>query len=803
MIALLQPSQRRHVHWTAIAAPFLLTLALGSAMTLSVVQSIVRSHWTNFGLPVLVTIALGGLLVGAIFGRAHWLPAPLAHLLTTVLGVAWIVNRIGPLLGPGLPSWRDQATELLIRSIMLERTFRNGGSGDDILLFIATLGIVAYVLGYLTLWMLFRRGWAWWVVLLNAAVLLINLTYASPKPPAVLFFIFVAAALLVLVHQSFQQRAVSWQAALLEYPDLLGWRVVFSGATVIAILMLLTTLLPTRISSAQVVHVWQRVRDPWVNVQARWDRAFSTINAPANAVGGGFATRSLTLSGARTLGNALVMEVKSARFDYWRATAYDRYDGSLSWLNTTGDLARATLGLDSAERARTPIAANAEIPVPDTLERKVLTQTFTLHQDSAIATLFAATQPISASVPLLVEHTYLSNGGRAAVPNFGDVSVLAAQSSLRSGTSYTVSSLVSNAAKGSLRAAPTNYEPWVSSRYLQLPQSLPQRVRDEARRVVEAAGAKNAYDMAESIQAYLRTFPYDEKIPSPPENRDGVDYFLFDLRRGYCDYFAAAMVVMLRSQGVPARLVSGYAGGTLNPKTGRYEVRQNVAHTWPEVYFPGYGWQRFEPTPASYTAVPDRAETRQAEAARQQGNGADRLGARNGGSSENPELDELDRQYRERANQNYNLGAVQEAIRLREAEARRRTLIRGGSAGVGLAALLVVVAVVVRRGRQLGPAARAYDNVLRTARWSGLGSGEAATPVEVAARLAGRMPRQREPLHTIASAYTRERYAPAGRSAAEIEPAWRAVRWPLAGVLLSRLFDVPRWRGEPAKRRKR
>jgi hypothetical protein len=570
----------RRLHWTIYAGPVIVTALLGSVMTLSVVQSIARSNWTNFGLEALTSIAMGGLVVGAIFALLRWLPGVLAHLLGAVLGITWIVSRIGPFMGDGLVTWRDQATELLIRALIVIRLVREGGQGDDVLLFVAVLGAISYLLGYATLWLLLRHGWAWWVVLLNAGVLLINLTYASPKPPAVLFFLFMGAGLLVLVHQTYQARAQTWEAASLEYPDLLGWRVVASGALVAVVLMLMTTLLPTRITSAQIAHVWQRVREPWQTVQARWDRTFSTINAPANAVGGGFSSRSLTLTGARTLGNRLIMEVEAQNFDYWRAVAFDRYDGSLSWINTTGDLARATLGLASSEQARTPLAAGVDMPLLDTLGRRVLTQTVTLRQDLSFGTILAATQPVSVTLPILVEHTYLPTDG-SAIANFSDTSYISSQRPLRAGTTYTVASMVPAVSRESLRATPTEYSEWVQ-RYLQLPPTLPQRVRDEARRVVSEAGAGNAYDKAEAIQAFLRTFPYDEQIPSPPDDRDGVEYFLFDLRRGYCDYFASAMVVMLRAEGVPARLVSGYAGGVLNPETGRFEVRQNVAHTWPE-----------------------------------------------------------------------------------------------------------------------------------------------------------------------------------------------------------------------------
>lgn len=776
----MQIAQQR-AHWTVSIGPYLITAILGAAMTLAVVQSIASSNWTNFGLTALPAIAVGGLAVGTIFGRLKWLPGILAHVLSAALGIAWMVSRVGPFLGDGLDTWRDQATELLIRTIVLIRLVGDGGTGDDVLLFIAVLGLLAYVLGYATMWVLLRRGWAWWVVLLNAIVLLINLTYASPKPPALLFFIFTGAALLVLVHQTYQSRAETWDAALLEYPDMLGWRVVASGAMVVVVLMLLSTLLPTRISSAQVIHAWQRVRQPWQTVQQRWDRTFSTINAPANAVGGGFSGRSLTLSGARSLGDRLVMEVSTTRFDYWRATAFDRYDGTLSWFNTTGDLARATLGLDNSERARTPLAANAVMPLIDTLGRQVVTQTYRLRDDNSIGTLFTATQPISVSLPILVEHTYLPSDA-SPVPNFSDTSLLLAQQPMRAGTSYTVASMVADIDKTTLRAAASTYDPWVQ-RYLQLPSGLPQRVRDEARRVVTEANANNAYDKAEAIQASLRTLPYDEQIPSPPDDRDGVDYFLFDLRRGYCDYFAAAMVVMLRAEGVPARLASGYAGGVLNTETRRYEVRQNVAHTWPEVYFPAFGWQRFEPTPASYTVLPNRADTPEEQQAADDAN-ADGV---DGGLSD-PDLEAIERMFLERSEQqSLDAAMVQAALRARLAEERRRAWQQRGAIGAGLGSVLLITLFVVRRSRRMSPAAEAYASILRYSNWAGIGPGTAATPVEAAHQISEYLPEQRRPLNIVAEAYTAERYAPTGEaSSGEVEQAWHDVRWPLIGAMLSR-----------------
>jgi hypothetical protein len=128
---------------------------------------------------------------------------------------------------------------------------------------------------------------------------------------------------------------------------------------------------------------------------------------------------------------------------------------------------------------------------------------------------------------------------------------------------------------------------------------MPPRVAALASFITAQAEAGNAYDAAKAIEAYLREFPVDYDIPDTPADRDPVDYFLNDLRRGYFDYHASAMVVMLRSLGVPSRLAVGFAVGTDDfDENGAYVVRDADSFAWPEVYFPGRGWVPFNPTPS-------------------------------------------------------------------------------------------------------------------------------------------------------------------------------------------------------------
>ncbi len=140
----------------------------------------------------------------------------------------------------------------------------------------------------------------------------------------------------------------------------------------------------------------------------------------------------------------------------------------------------------------------------------------------------------------------------------------------------------------------TTYPEWVTERYLQLPTAVPTRVLELAQQLT--VGLPTTYDRALAIEEFMRTYPYTLEVPAPPPDRDVADYFLFDLQRGYCDYYATTMAVLARAVGAPARVVMGYSGGIYDPSSAEYAVYETDSHAWVEIYFPGYGWIEFEPT---------------------------------------------------------------------------------------------------------------------------------------------------------------------------------------------------------------
>ena len=137
--------------------------------------------------------------------------------------------------------------------------------------------------------------------------------------------------------------------------------------------------------------------------------------------------------------------------------------------------------------------------------------------------------------------------------------------------------------------------------YLQLPQGeITERTQELTESITEGIPEEQDYEKAKAIEAHLReNYVYNTEVEPLPQNEEFVDHFLFETQEGYCTYYATAMTLMLRLEGIPARYIEGYvARDELDEEPGVYEVRQRHAHTWVEAFIEPVGWVTFEPTPA-------------------------------------------------------------------------------------------------------------------------------------------------------------------------------------------------------------
>lgn len=166
---------------------------------------------------------------------------------------------------------------------------------------------------------------------------------------------------------------------------------------------------------------------------------------------------------------------------------------------------------------------------------------------------------------------------------------------------YEANSDIATPSAPQLRSAGQNYPPAVADGYLRLPPLDPRIPRLAAE--ITGPAATN-YDKATSVEKYLRThYGYTLQLPFTVP-KDPLANFLFERRQGHCEYFASAMAVMLRTLGIPSRVVNGFRTDEFNDLTANYIVRARNAHSWVEAYFPGYGWQTFDPTPAGGSGTP-------------------------------------------------------------------------------------------------------------------------------------------------------------------------------------------------------
>jgi hypothetical protein len=168
-------------------------------------------------------------------------------------------------------------------------------------------------------------------------------------------------------------------------------------------------------------------------------------------------------------------------------------------------------------------------------------------------------------------------------------------SSIEPTSEYRVVAELNMASESALRASGNDYPPDILEQYLEVPLSLPNRISTLSRDIT--LNTTNNYDRSAALETFLRTLQYTTVSNIIPHDADTIDHFLFQSREGYSDYFASSMAIMLRTLGIPTRLVLGFGPGLPKPEEDGFIIRDLDSHSWPEVYFPNIGWIPFEPTP--------------------------------------------------------------------------------------------------------------------------------------------------------------------------------------------------------------
>jgi transglutaminase-like putative cysteine protease len=692
-----------------------LILLLCTTAVLCLPTSLLLAGWVQES-GVLLGVTLLAMLVGFALARLPF-PGWLSSLLAAIFGVEATVGLVGRALPPLrlvldelayalLWVWNPAQVVMNDRSPLPFQAMANdverrlasfgsrlwwwaqgvasGGAQRDNLVFLFFVTLLVWAATSWAIWWLYRRQRVLVSLVPTGTLLAVNVFIAGEGESWLLIFLGCLTALLIAVYlTSAEQR---WTAAGTDYSGEIRFDVFWVGMLITVAVVGVSVIVPSIASPRTVDWFWQRFSRPLEAVNETTQRMFPQLeraasSSEATAPGSGVLPRSHLLGGGPELSTQVVLRVwvnepppgQGGEQHYWRSRTYAVYNGR-GWEQEE---------LQSVERG----AGEAWSEEPLVGRRELLQRVQVVGVPGRV--LYAASKPLAPDRPY-----------RALLRDAHDL--VGMEATRRTGE-YTILSAVPAVGEVALREAGEEYPDWVLERYLQLPP-LPERVTELAAQLT--AEAETPYERAQALESYLRTIPYTLDVEPPPEGRDVVDYFLFDLRKGYCDYYATAMVVLARSVGLPARLAVGYASGSYDE--GFYVVTEKQAHSWVEVYFPRYGWIPFEPTAARGT-----------------------FERRDAGGPSTEQATHLNEQLQE-------LRELGKLTRLREAMRRWALWF-----GVGVAVLAVGGAVWIawrrRSESELGAAQRFY---LRLIRWgTRLGRGPAVheTPAEFARGLAERM----------------------------------------------------------------
>jgi len=278
------------------------------------------------------------------------------------------------------------------------------------------------------------------------------------------------------------------------------------------------------------------------------------------------------------LGDSPVMYVRTGAPAYWRGLVFDSYDNGI-W----------TASQPNAVYQYPPYVPARLLEPPPEANLGTFVQVFRV----------ARTMPgvINSAAPIQSLYVPVSGLRRDAYGTFHTPDVL------RPGTTYSVVSYIPDLSAARLEqdgSIVTDSLPKAMDVYLK--GSLSYRAQDLASKLVK--NTTSQYGAVMALTTYLQhSYTYTLDLGHVPPGRDPVDWFLFDVKAGYCEQFATAAVLMFRSVGIPARLVTGYATGDYDPVLNQAVVRERDAHAWVEVWFPHDGWVPVDPTP-SFSALP-------------------------------------------------------------------------------------------------------------------------------------------------------------------------------------------------------
>ena len=548
--------------------------------TLILALRLLATEWTE-DLDLFVYLSFFALICGVLLGASRF-PGWIAVVMATGYGVFTIPWLYGLTLNRET-SWYDRIFNIMgLRLKLAISQYSSNIMVSDPILFLAILAVLFWAFIVLSGFVLTRKSRSLVAILLSGLPLMIMSHYdqGNQSSPSYIFF-FVLFALLLIGRSEYARSLLEWAKQRISLTPKAQTDLRRGVLLFVVIVLVLSWSIPlTSSQTRRYSEFWTNLTQPWETFKLKISNALQPLRNATIGTEGSF-DASLGLGSSTTLGTAMLFTVTpdgpppiGLNF-YWKVRSYNLYMNDM-WL-TSNDFDYATF-----------FPQRFSLNPPDWIVTEPYSFSFFMNTNQA-GNFYYVNSPIWVSRQVEFMLQSLPDEQQDVAAGFADPL-------LSSGETYEVQAQIPNPTLAQLRAVEQVYPEWLE-RYTQLPPDIPERIRALAEDLTK--NLDNPYDKAQAITRYLRNnITYNTDMGTIPESADPIEWFLFEKQSGYCNYYATAEVLMLRSVGIPARLAVGYAQGLYDDEKGSYQVRQKDKHAWPEVYFNAYGWIEFEPTSA-------------------------------------------------------------------------------------------------------------------------------------------------------------------------------------------------------------
>lgn len=569
---------RRWWDWSA-------ALLIMAAM-LTAASRLVATQWT-INLSLVQSVAFFGVVAGLALGLSRF-SGRIVGLIATVYGLFIVGWQLGSTVKDD-PPWAERLLSLLSRLGLILYQLINRQTVYDSLLFIVLMCLLFWLLASSAGYVLVRHCDPWKAIVPTGLALFVIHFYdplVARRTWYLAFFIFFG--LVLVARMAFIQQQSQWKESRTSLPphlslDFIRFTLLFAG-----LIVLFSWTAPALANALPIAErLWRPVRGAWNNAMEDMNYAFASLRSTMPVFSPVYGNNAVLGHGTLLTDTQIFIarapaDVPAGVRFYWRARTFDQYDNG-QWFSNID----TNYNYDPE---------NTELTIPQGVGRWI--GEFDVTSAATMGTIFTPPQPFWVDRPGQVQYAANPDGTV-------DISSFISSPPVIPGEIYRVNASLSSPTVEQLRSTGTDYPAFITERYLQLPETITPRTRQLAQEIT--AGAETQYDKVNAITNWLRkNITYVEVIEADqPQDQEPMDWFLFDLKQGFCNYYSTAEIVLLRSLGIPARWSVGYAQGeqisdetleNIRDDLLTYSVRHKDAHAWPEVYFSTIGWVEFEPT---------------------------------------------------------------------------------------------------------------------------------------------------------------------------------------------------------------